>query len=171
MTHALIDAARTRRWLLGRGVAAAMLPAIASIVAPSPVEAQSPGPALRPTLTAITPSSGDPGSTMDVTLTGTGFGDNGGGERDRTSRPVTSGEISSTSLTSHVYRGHDGHAWSARRDGDDAGRDEQRLDVYGQCAEAGRSDADERLAESRNPRHHGRGHADGHELRRRAPRR
>ena len=32
----------TRRWLLGRGVAAAMLPAIYSIVAPSPVEAQSP---------------------------------------------------------------------------------------------------------------------------------
>ena len=39
--------ATTRRWLLGRGVAAAMLPAIYSIVAPSPVEAQSPGPARR----------------------------------------------------------------------------------------------------------------------------
>ena len=36
--------AKTRRWLLGRGVAAAMLPAIYSIVAPSPVEAQSPPP-------------------------------------------------------------------------------------------------------------------------------
>ena len=67
--------ATTRRWLLGRGVAAAMLPAIYSIVAPSPVEAQS--------------------------------------------RP------------------------------------------------AGRADADERLAESRNPGHHGGGHADGHQLRRR----
>ena len=33
--------ARTRRWLLGRGVAAAMLPAIYSIVAPRPAAAQS----------------------------------------------------------------------------------------------------------------------------------
>src|SRR4029453_18131973 len=33
--------ASTRRWLLGRGLAAAVLPAIYSIVAPSPVEAQS----------------------------------------------------------------------------------------------------------------------------------
>ena len=40
--------ARTRRWLLGRGVAAAMLPAIYSIVAPSPVEAQSPASPYRP---------------------------------------------------------------------------------------------------------------------------
>ena len=32
-----------RRWLLRRGVAAAMLPAIYSIVAPTPLEAQSPG--------------------------------------------------------------------------------------------------------------------------------
>ncbi len=33
--------ARTRRWLLGRGVAVAMLPAIYSIVAPSAADAQS----------------------------------------------------------------------------------------------------------------------------------
>ena len=32
---------------------------------------------------------------------------------------------------------------------------------------AGRSDADQRLAESGNPRHHGGGHADGHQFRRR----
>ncbi len=31
----------TRRWLLGRGLTAALLPAIYSIVAPSPVDAQS----------------------------------------------------------------------------------------------------------------------------------
>ena len=35
--------ATTRRWLLGRGLTAAMLPAIYSIVAPSPVDAQSSG--------------------------------------------------------------------------------------------------------------------------------
>ena len=62
--------ATTRRWLLGRGVAAAMLPAIYSIVAPSPVEAQSPalGP---PTLTSLSPNQGARGTTVAVTLTGT----------------------------------------------------------------------------------------------------
>src|SRR3954469_11009661 len=34
----------TRRWLLEHGLAAAMLPAIYSIVAPTPLEAQSPAP-------------------------------------------------------------------------------------------------------------------------------
>ena len=52
--------ATTRRWLLGRGVAAAMLPAIYSIVAPSPVEAQSPA-AGAPTLTSVSPNQGHPG--------------------------------------------------------------------------------------------------------------
>ena len=52
--------ATTRRWLLGRGVAAAMLPAIYSIVAPSPVEAQSPG-AGAPTLTSVAPNRRSPG--------------------------------------------------------------------------------------------------------------
>ncbi len=63
--------ATTRRWLLGRGVAAAMLPAIYSIVAPSPVEAQSPGAA--PTLTGVAPNQGIQGTTVAVTLTGTNF--------------------------------------------------------------------------------------------------
>ena len=49
--------ATTRRWLLGRGVAAAMLPAIYSIVAPSPVEAQSLA-AAAPTLTSLAPNQG-----------------------------------------------------------------------------------------------------------------
>jgi hypothetical protein len=62
--------ATTRRWLLGRGVAAAMLPAIYSIVAPSPVEAQSPGPG-APTLTSLSPNQGIRGTTVAVTLTGT----------------------------------------------------------------------------------------------------
>ena len=52
--------ATTRRWLLRRGVAAAMLPAIYSIVAPSPVEAQSPA-AGAPTLTSLSPNQGTPG--------------------------------------------------------------------------------------------------------------
>ena len=64
--------ATTRRWLLGRGVAAAMLPAIYSIVAPSPVEAQTPG-AGAPTLTSIAPNQGTRGTTVAVTLTGTNF--------------------------------------------------------------------------------------------------
>ena len=63
--------APTRRWLLGRGLAAAMLPAIYSIVAPSPVEAQSPVGA--PALTNISPNQGAPGTTVPVTLTGTNF--------------------------------------------------------------------------------------------------
>ena len=64
--------ATTRRWLLGRGVAAAMLPAIYSIVAPSPVEAQSPV-AGAPTLTSVSPNQGIQGTTVAVTLTGTNF--------------------------------------------------------------------------------------------------
>src|SRR4051812_315111 len=64
--------ATTRRWLLGRGVAAVMLPAIYSIVAPSPLEAQSPGPG-APTLTTVSPNQGLRGSTVAVTLTGTNF--------------------------------------------------------------------------------------------------
>ena len=46
----------TRRWLIGRGVIAAMLPVISSIVAPSPVEAQSGAGA--PTLTSVSPNQG-----------------------------------------------------------------------------------------------------------------
>ena len=64
--------ATTRRWLLGRGVAAAMLPVISSIVAPSPVEAQSPA-AGAPTLTSLSPNQGVRARTVAVTLTGTNF--------------------------------------------------------------------------------------------------
>ena len=63
--------APTRRWLLGRGLAAAMLPAVYTILTPSPLEAQSPGGA--PTLTSLSPNQGTQGSTVAVTLTGTNF--------------------------------------------------------------------------------------------------
>ena len=62
----------TRRWLIGRGLTAALLPAISSIAAPSPVEAQSAG-AGAPTLTSVAPNSGVVGGTVAVTLTGTNF--------------------------------------------------------------------------------------------------
>ena len=56
--------APTRRWLLGRGLTAALLPAIYSIVAPSPVDAQSVGSA-APTLTSVTPNQGSTGRHGD----------------------------------------------------------------------------------------------------------
>ena len=53
-------------------------------------------------------------------------------------------------------------------DGHDGRRDQRRANLHDQsAAAAGHSDADERLAESRNPGHDGRGHADGHQFRRR----
>ena len=80
----------TRRWLLRRGLAAAILPAIYSIAAPSPVEAQSPVGA--PTLTNISPNQGGPGTTVPVTLTGTNF--IGGA----TTVNVNSGGVSATNV-------------------------------------------------------------------------
>ena len=62
----------TRRWLLGRGLTAALLPAIYSIVAPSPLDAQSVG-GPAPTLTSLSPNQGSLGTTVTVTLTGTNF--------------------------------------------------------------------------------------------------
>ena len=63
--------APTRRWLLERGLAAALLPAVYTILTPSPLEAQSPGGA--PTLTSVSPNQGTAGTTVAVTLTGTNF--------------------------------------------------------------------------------------------------
>ena len=48
----------SRRDLLRRGVSAAAIPAIYSIVAPSPAAAQSPPPAAAPTLTSVSPNLG-----------------------------------------------------------------------------------------------------------------
>ena len=62
-----------RRDLLRRGVMAAALPAIYSIVAPSPAEAQSPPPSTAPALTSISPNTGIRGTTVAVTLTGARF--------------------------------------------------------------------------------------------------
>ena len=63
----------SRRDLLRRGVAAAAIPAIYSIVAPTPAAAQSPPPPAAPTLTSVAPNQGTPGTTVAVTLTGTNF--------------------------------------------------------------------------------------------------
>ena len=72
----------TRRWLLARGLAGAMLPAVYTILTPSPLEAQSPGGA--PTLTGVAPNQGAQGTTVAVTLTGTNFiGERQGGGRQR----------------------------------------------------------------------------------------
>jgi hypothetical protein len=60
----------TRRALLQRGVAAALLPAIYSIAAPSALVAQS---LVAPTLTSIVPAAGGQCATVAVTLTGTHF--------------------------------------------------------------------------------------------------
>ena len=60
----------SRRDLLRRGVAAAAIPAIYSIVAPTPAAAQSAG---VPTLTSVSPNQGARGDTLVVTLTGTNF--------------------------------------------------------------------------------------------------
>jgi hypothetical protein len=60
----------TRRVLLQKGVAAALLPAIYSIAAPSPLAAQS---LVAPTLASIAPPGGMQGTTVVVTLTGTHF--------------------------------------------------------------------------------------------------
>ena len=49
-----------------------MLPVIHSIVAPSPVDAQS-RPAAAPTLTSVSPNQGIQGITAAVILTGTDF--------------------------------------------------------------------------------------------------
>ena len=50
-----------------------MLPAVYSIVAPSPADAQSVPPPAAPTLTSLSPNQGTPGTTVPVTLTGTNF--------------------------------------------------------------------------------------------------
>ena len=62
-------AAPTRRRLLERGLTAAMLPAVYTILTPSALEAQSPGGA--PTLISVAPIQGTQGTTIAVTLTGT----------------------------------------------------------------------------------------------------
>ena len=129
--------APTRRWLLGRGLAAAMLPAIYSIVAPSPVEAQSPAGA--PTLAGISPNQGNPGTTVPVTLTGTNF------VVGATTVTVNSGGVSATnvvvssatSLTANFVLDHGGrHDRRPHGYGHDGPRDERRADLHRQSPPA-----------------------------------
>ena len=60
--------APSRRWLLGRGLATAMLPAVYTILTPSPLQAQS-----GAVLGSIEPQFGSVGTTVGVFLIGTGF--------------------------------------------------------------------------------------------------
>ena len=61
--------APSRRWLLGRGLATAMLPAVYTILTPSPLQAQS-----GAVLGSIEPQRfGSVGTTVAVFLIGTGF--------------------------------------------------------------------------------------------------
>ncbi len=104
-----------------------MLPAIYSIVAPSPVDAQSLPPPGAPTLTSLSPNQGAPGTTVAVTLTGTNFvvgATTVAVERERRHGQQRRRGISSTSLTVDVHvarpmpppgpRNGDGH--DGRRD-------------------------------------------------------
>ena len=124
--------APTRRWLLGRGVAAAMLPAIYSIVAPSPVEAQSPA-AGAPTLTSLSPNQGIRGTTVAVTLTGTNFvagattvNVSGGGVT------VTNVVVSSSDVADRQLRARSGRSRGCPHgDGHDGRRDERRANLHG----------------------------------------
>ena len=161
--------ATTRRWLLGRGVAAAMLPAIYSIVAPTPVDAQS-LPAAAPTLTSVSPNQGSLGTTVAVTLTGTNF------VIGATTVNVNSGGVTAANVIvssrddadrQHCDR-RDGHARYPHGDGHDGPRDQRPANLHGRCggANAG-ADADEHRAESRRPGQHRAGHTDGHQLCRR----
>ena len=153
----------SRRDLLGRGVAAAVIPAIYSIVAPTPIDAQSPLAGV-PTLTSISPNQGTPGTTVAVTLTGTGFvvgattvTVGGGGV---TVTAVGGGDVSviavtviSTYVADRQLRDRfDRSGWSPHGDGHDRRRDQRRANLHDRSAgAAGRADADQRRAESRPP--------------------
>ncbi len=145
-----------------------MLPAIYSIVAPSPVEAQSPGPG-APTLTSVSPNQGIRGTTVAVTLTGTNF------VAGATTVTVSGGGVtvtnvivsSATSLTANFVLDPAAAEGPRTVTVTTAAGTSGAQTFTVTSAAAGRSDADQRLAESRNPGHHGGGHADGHQFRRR----
>ena len=129
-------AAPTRRWLLGRGLTAAMLPAVYSIVAPAPAAAQSvPAPA-APTLTGLSPNSGPAGTTVGVTLTGTNFVVGG------TTVTVNSGGVTATNVVVEQHdvadRRHRHRCGRGARcphgDRHDGRRDERRASLHGQSA-------------------------------------
>ena len=133
----------TRRWLLGRGVAAAMLPAIYSIVAPTPVEAQSPV-AGAPTLTSLSPNQGARGTTVAVTLTGTNF-------------------VAGATTVTVSRRRRDGHQRHGERR-DVAGRHGETREVADRRSE--RRYLTDRQFRDRSGRSSGCPHGDGHDGRR-----
>ena len=123
-----------------------------------------------PTLTSVTPNEGIQGTTVAVTLTGTNF------VVGATTVTVAGGGVtvtnvvvgSATSLTANFVLDPAAADRSPLGDGHDGRRDQWSTNLHDQSAAGtGHSDADERLAESRTPGHHGGGHADGHQFRRR----
>jgi len=97
---------QTRRALLQRSVAVALLPAIYTIAVPTPVAAQSVG---VPTLTAVSPDKGVRGTTIPVTITGTNFVSGSttitGTPAPGAGDPITAQNVvvsSSTSLTANL---------------------------------------------------------------------
>ena len=132
------------------------------------MEAQSPAPG-APTLTSVSPNQGIRGTTVAVTLTGTNF------VVGATTVTVSGGGVtvtnvvvgSSTSLTANFVLDPAAATGARTVTVTTAARDQRPANLHGQCAGAGRADADERRAESRSPGHHGGGHADGHQFRRR----
>ena len=133
----------TRRWLLGRGVAAAMLPAIASIVAPTPVEAQSPA-AGAPTLTSVAPNQGIQGTSVAVRLNGTNFVVGATAVDVSADVPVEKVVVdSSTSLTCQLRARRLRAAGSPHGAGPDGRRDQRHRHLHDHAAVgAGRSGPD-----------------------------
>jgi hypothetical protein len=160
--------APTRRWLLGRGLAAAMLPAVYTILTPSPLEAQSPGGA--PTLTSVTPNQGLQGATVAVTLTGSNF-IVGGTTVNVSGSGVTVNSVivAGTTALSANFVIAPGAAEGARTvTVTTAAGTSRRANLHGRAAAAaGHSNARQHLAESRTPGHYRRGYADGHRFHRR----
>ena len=122
-----------------------------------------------PTLTSVTPNQGIRGTTVAVTLTGTNF------VVGATTVTVSGGGVtvnnvvvgSTTSLTANFVLDPAAAAGPRTVTVTTAGGTSGRANLHDQSAGAERADADERLAESRHPGHHGGGHADGHQFRRR----
>ena len=156
-THARDRPATTRRWLLGRGVAAAMLPAIYSIVASRLPWKRSRPAGRRPTLTSLTPNkecghdgAGDADGTNFVAGATTVAVNSGG---------VTASTVivsSATSLTADIVIAANATTGAQHGDSHDgrAGPAARKLHGHG-AAGAGRADADQRLAESRSSGQHG----------------
>ena len=122
-----------------------------------------------PTLTSVSPNQGIQGTTVAVTLTGTNFvvgattvNVSGGGV---TVNNVVVG--SSTSLTANFVLDPAAATGARTVTVTTAGGTSGAQIFTINLPPPGRADADQRHAESRHPGHHGGGHADGHQFRRR----